>query len=190
VTVKYATANGTAAAGSDYTAASGTLTFAAGQLSKTVHVSVKGDAAVEADETFKVLLSSAGNATISDGTGLGTIRNDDVSLPKMRIADGVIAEGNSGLKALTFAVRLDKASSKAVTVKYATANGTAKAGSDYQSAGGTLTFAAGQVLKTVTVFVIGDKLKEADETFFVNLSSVSGATIADGQGKGTIRNDD
>ncbi len=78
-----------------------------------------------------------------------------------------------------------------VTVKYATANGTATAGSDYAAVPSTLlTFAPGQTSKTVTVNVAGDTIKETNETFTVNLSGASGATIFDGQGVGTILNDD
>lgn len=75
--VPYATANGTALAGSDYTATSGTLTFSASQTSKTVTVSVLGNTTVEANETFTVNLSGATGATIFDGQGVGTILNDD-----------------------------------------------------------------------------------------------------------------
>lgn len=77
VTVKYATANGTATAPADYTAASGTLTFTAGEVSKTINVPVKGETVHEANETFKVNLTSPVNATISDGLGAGTILNND-----------------------------------------------------------------------------------------------------------------
>jgi hypothetical protein len=77
VTVKYATANGTALAGSDYTAASGTLTFAPGQTSQTVTVNVMGNTTVEPNETFAVNLSAASGATLFDGQGVGTILNDD-----------------------------------------------------------------------------------------------------------------
>ena len=99
-------------------------------------------------------------------------------------------EGASGTRAITFKVRLDQASSQTVTVKYATANGTAVSGSDYNATSGTLTFTAGQVEKTITVYVKGDTTKEADEKFFVNLSSPVNAAIADGQAAGIIRNDD
>ena len=77
-----------------------------------------------------------------------------------------------------------------VTVKYATANGTAQAGSDYVATSGVLTFAAGQLVQTVSVAVRGDRVKEGHETFFVNLSGPSGATLLDGSGLGTIGNDD
>jgi Calx-beta domain len=77
-----------------------------------------------------------------------------------------------------------------VTVQYATADGGATAGSDYQAVGGTLTFAPGETSKTITVPVNGDRLPEPNETFFVNLGNATNATIADGQGVGTIADDD
>ena len=75
-------------------------------------------------------------------------------------------------------------------MKYATANGTALAGSDYTATSGLLTFSPGQVSKSVVVTVTGDTVKEANETFVMNLSSPTGATIFDGQGVGIITNDD
>ena len=120
---------------------------------------------------------------------MGTILNDEG--PVLRINDVSKAEGNSGTTAFTFTVSLSPASAGTVTVKYATANGTATAGSDYTAVSPTLlTFAPGQTSQTVTVNVTGDTVQEANETFFVNLSSPSGATLFDGQGLGTILNDD
>lgn len=78
VTVNYATANGVANSTSDYTAKSGTLTFAAGQTSKTISVAIKGDTTIESNETLFVLLSGATNASIGRTSGVGT-NKDDVS---------------------------------------------------------------------------------------------------------------
>jgi len=87
-------------------------------------------------------------------------------------------------------VTLAAPSDEPVTVAYATGNGTATAGSDYQPASGTLAFAPGEISKTITVFVNGDRLGEPNETFAVNLSNPTNATIADGQGLGTIVDDE
>src|SRR5829696_6521534 len=89
VTVRYATSNGTAIAGTDYTASTGVIEFAAGVTSRTVHVDIIGDTTVESDETFTVTLSSPTGATIADGSAVGTIMNDDVApgLPKVTISD-------------------------------------------------------------------------------------------------------
>jgi hypothetical protein len=152
---------------------------------------VKGDTTVEANETFKVNLSAAIGAIISDSQGIGTIKNDDgLPKPKISVAGVSLVEGNSGLKAFQFKVTLDKASTSPVTVKYATSNGTASSSSDYNGTSGTLTFAANETVKMVTVFVKGDTLHEVDETFFLNLSTPTNATISVAKGTGTIRNDD
>jgi endo-1,4-beta-D-glucanase Y len=190
VTVAYATSNGTASAGQDYTTASGTITFAAGQTSQTVNVGIIGDTAVESDETFTMTLSAPSGATISRATATGTIRNDDVALPTLSIADASKSEGNSGTSSLGFTVTLSKASTTAVTVNYATSNGSATAGSDYVANSGTVTFAAGQTSKTINVTLRGDATVESDETFAVTLLAPSGATISRATATGTIRNDD
>ena len=188
VTVKYATANGTGTAGSDYTAASGSLNIPAGQISQPVTIQVAGDTALEANETFYVNLSTPTGATLADTQGQGTISNDD--LRNLRINDVATAEGDSGATPLTFTVSLDAISSAPVTVQYATADDTATAGNDFISANGTITIPAGQLNEQVTIQVAGDATMEADETFYVNLSNPSGATLADAQGLGTINNDD
>jgi hypothetical protein len=77
VTADYATADGTAGAGSDYAARAGTVTFPPGALERVVRVPVYGDKSVEPDETFRLLLSSPGNAGLADGEGTATILNDD-----------------------------------------------------------------------------------------------------------------
>ncbi len=191
VTVAYATSNGTASAGSDYTALSGLLTFAAGETSKVVKVQVSGDTAAEGNETLTLTLSSPSGATIGDGTAIGTIANDDTaSLPTVSVADATVAEGSSGTKDLAFTVSLSAAATGPVAVSYATSNGTAAAGSDFAGASGTLTFATGETSKVVRVQIGGDTVVEANETLTLTLSSPSGATIGDGTAIGTIINDD
>jgi len=190
VTVKYTTANDSAAAGSDYTAIALTpLTFNPGETTKTLTVNVLGDTVVEQNEAFFINLSAPTGATLFDSQGKGTILNDDG--PILMINDVSKAEGNSGNTAYTFTVTLSPASTGTVTVKYATANNSAVAGSDYTAiAPTTLTFNPGQTTKTLTVNVLGDTVVEQNEAFFVNLSAPTGATLFDGQGKGTILNDD
>ena len=192
VTVHYATSNGTARAGSDYVAVPDTLiTFAPGQISKTIDVSIIGDTTVEPNATFAVNLSNATGATIADAQGIGTITdNDSVSAPTLSINNVAVTEGDNGAKNATFIVTLSATSNSPVTVSYATANGNATAGSDYTAKTGTLTIPAGQISGTIDVSIIGDTIVEPDETFAVNLSNATGATIADAQGIGTIRNDD
>ncbi|WP_084539781.1 Calx-beta domain-containing protein [Azorhizobium doebereinerae] len=192
VTVAYATGNGTATAGSDYTAMTGTLTFAPGETSKVLHVPVSGDTVVEANETLTLSLSAPSGATIADGSGTGTIVNDDVApvVPVVSVADASVTEGNSGAVDLAFTVTLSQATTGAVSVHYGTQDGTAGAGSDYAATSGTLTFAAGEVSKVVHVQVNADTAVEANETLKLILSQPGGATIGTGTATGTIVNDD
>ena len=195
VSVNYATVNGTAAAGSDYVATSGTLAFLPGETMKQILVDVVGDTAYEANETFSVSLSGASsNARIATGAAAGTITNDDSQPPPPATPTLAISSVSAleGAGPFVFTVTLSSASSSRVTVRFGTANGTAKAGrtGDYTATSGTLTFNPGETSKTIAVAVLNDRLVEPDETFFVSLSRASGATIAVGRGTGTIRNDD
>jgi hypothetical protein len=190
VTYTIATGNGTATAGSDYTASAlGNQTIAAGVLSKTFNVALSGDTAVEPNETFTVTLSSATGATILTPQATGTILNDDG--PTLSIAKAATSEGNSGTKVLTFTVSLSQAAATAVTYSIGTSNGTATAGSDYTAS--TLngqTIAAGVLSKTFNVALTGDTAVEANETFNVSLSNAVGATVLTSPATGTILNDD
>jgi Pro-kumamolisin, activation domain/Calx-beta domain len=190
VTVHYATADGTAkTASGDYIAASGTLTFTPGQTSKTVNVTVNGDTLYEGNETFTLNLSLPLGAQILDGQGVAAITNDDTP-PSLSIGDVFVAEGNSGTRNASFVVTLSTLSGLPASVAFTTADGTAAAGLDYTAVAGTLTIPAGHLTGTINIPVKGDGVIEDDETFFVNLSSPVGVTIADGQGQGTILNDD
>jgi hypothetical protein len=190
VTVGYSTADGTATAGSDYTAASGTVAFPPGTTMRRVDVTVNGDTPHEADETFVVNLSSPANATILDSQGVGTIHNDE-AIPSANIDNVAVSEGHAGITNATFTVTLSAASGQQVMVDYATSNGTATtAGSDYTTTSGTLTFAAGVTSQRISVPVIGDTTIEPDEIFFVNLGGAVNLTIGDGNGTATILNDD
>jgi hypothetical protein len=190
VTVQYATADGTATAGSDYRAASGTLSFAPGETQKTITVAVLGDQLFEPNEWFAVTLSNPTGALLAVAGASGIILNDDTESPGISITDVAKKEGRSGTTLFVFTVTLSAPSVSQVTVRYATADGTAKAGEDYTAASGTLTFAPGETTKTVTIKVKGDRAKEADETFSLLLSGATNASILDGTGLGTILNDD
>ncbi len=190
VTVDYSTVPGTASAGVDYTAATGTVTFAAGEVTKTISIAVTGDTDIEEAETFAVLLSNPVGATIADNTATGTITNDDSNLPTLTINDPTVAEGDSGFVDLIYTVTLSATSATPVTVDFSTAAGTATSGTDFEAKTGTLTIPAGQTTGTITVRVSGDELEEENETVLVNLTNASGATIIDAQGSGTINDDD
>ncbi len=191
--VRYATANGTATAGiaGDYVARPlTTLSFAAGETAKPVIVTVNGDLVAEATETFYLQLSSPVGATISDASATGMILNDD-SATTLAVDNVRVTEGHSGTRPATFTVTRSGVTSTASSVRYATMNGTATAGSDYVArALTTVNFAAGETAKSVAVTVIGDMTVEPSETFFVKLSSPTGATILDNTGAATIVNDD
>lgn len=189
ITVDYATADNTATAGSDYVATAGTVILNPGQTIKTFIVESTGDLLDENNETFFVNLSNSINAGISDAQGVGTINDDDLA-PTLSISDVSIAEGNSGTTNAVFTVTLSEVSGRSVSVNFATANGSATAGTDYNALTGTVTFAPGQTSKSIAIGVKGDTTAESDETFKVNLSGAVGANIADNQGVGTITNDD
>jgi aryl-phospho-beta-D-glucosidase BglC (GH1 family) len=191
VTVAYATADGTAVAGSDYTATSGTLSFAPGTTSKTVSVAIVGDATPEPDETFRLNLSGPVGGTLTRAQATATIKDDDTApAPSVSINDVSLAEGNSGTTPFVFTVSLSAASTVPVSVAYATAGDTATSGSDFFAMTGVLTFAPGETQKTITVSVIGDTTPEPNERFTVNLSGATNATLADATGQGTILDDD
>jgi hypothetical protein len=188
VTVSYATADRSALAGSDYVAAIGTVTIPSGQMSQTLTVLVNGDLLAEGNEEFVVTLTSASRLFLYDTTGFATILNDD-TLPAIAIGDVTVTEGNTGTRAANFTVALSTLFGQPVTIAYVTTNGTATS-DDYQAASGTLTIPAGQTTGTITVLVKGDRLGEPNETFFVNVSNPTNAIIADGQGVGTILDDE
>src|SRR5262249_7136939 len=190
VTVNYATANGTATAGSDYEARSGTLTIPAGQTTGTITVPVIGDRLPEPNETFVVNLSGAINATLADGQALSTIVDDE---PRINVSDISKAEGNKNhTTQLTFTVTLTVPYDQAVTVSFQTASGTATTGdSDYVARTGTITFKPGETTKTITIDVQGDSKREADGTFYLDLfGTSSNSLLTKKRGIGTILNDD
>jgi hypothetical protein len=110
--------------------------------------------------------------------------------PTLSIADGSVREGNKGTSRLLLDVTLSRSITDVVTVRYATASGTAVATSDYTATSGTLTFQPGQTSRTVSIAIKGDRKREKNETFSVQLSNAVGATIADGTATATIVNDD
>ncbi|WP_373480982.1 Calx-beta domain-containing protein [Geminocystis sp.] len=135
-----------------------------------------------------------GNSTRVNGSSvdIGAFEFQTVvtTLPTLRINDISITEGNSGTKNAVFTVTRTGTPTGTITVNYATANGTATAGSDYVAKSGSLSFATNETSKTISVVINGDTTLETNETFFVNLSSATNATISDNQGLGTITNDD
>ena len=295
VTVDYATSDGSADAGDDYTARAARLSFAAGETSKTISVAIEDDIENESDETFTVTLSNASGADLGTTSATGTIRNrhvapltatfsnvpaehdgseftfdlafsenvetgyarirDDavratgatieraqrktqgsnqnwtitveplgtgqigITLPATTDCDAVgaictedgrklshstsatvlgpvgisiddveVVEGANAV--LVFAVSLTRAASSALTVDYATSDGTATAGADYTATSGTLTIGAGSSSGTIQVSVIDDEHNEGSETFTLTLSNASSGDLTDSSATGTITNHD
>ena len=200
VTVRYATADGTAAGGSsctsgrDFRSTSGTLTFRPGEaLTQTVPVPICDDALDEADdETFTLILSSPSNATLQSGgdTATGTIADDD-DPPSLSFVSDVTASESAGT--MTFTVRLSGASGRTVEVDYSTADDSAEAGLDYVALSSErLSFTAGDTQETITVQILNDALDESNETFTLRLFSPSNATLSADplEATGTITDND
>ena len=184
VTVRYATVDDTAVAGSDYTRTTGTLRFDPNERTDTIRVPILQDSTAEPSESFTVELSNPNRATVSDGTGAVTIEADP--MPELRISDAApVAEGNDAV----FTVSLSPPSSQVVTVEYRTVDGTAGAGSDYSTTSGTLRFDPLETTKTIQVPVLTDSLSEPSEDFEVELRNPSRATLDDARGVGTIAAD-
>lgn len=194
ISVNYTTVDGTALADTDYTSGSGVLTFTPGQTHKSITVPVQGDRLYENNETFQVSLTDPASSTVL-AQATGTIVNDDAA-PTVSVSVSRVKppEGNSDTTQATFTLTLSTASGRPTTIHYATSDGTARAGSDYEATTDTsVTIPAGQTRQTFTVPIHGDTTYEANETFRVTLSNPpDGANIARGRGTATwtIRNDD
>lgn len=188
VTVGYATGDGSAVSADDYAAMSGTITFDPGETLQQILVPVVGDKVVETNETFAFNLSNATGASLADGVGIATITDDDTV--SISVANATVTEGNSGTVNAVFGVTLSAASSQTVTVSYATADGSATAPADYQVTSGILTFDPGVTALQILVPVVGDTVIESAELFSLNLSAPSNATLADPAAQGTITDND
>ncbi len=192
VSVFFATVDGTANSGIDYNLVRRTVAFAPNQAEVTVDIAIINDNIDEPNETVILALENPlGGATLgSPLNAILTILDDDPP-PVVSINNVALNEGNSGTKAFIFTITMAGLSSQPIEVRYSTANGTATAPSDYVPIEqGSVTFEPGETTKHVTVLVNGDFINEPNETFFVNLTTSSPATIAVPQGVGTILNDD
>jgi subtilisin family serine protease len=178
VTVDYATSDGTATVGSDYTATSGTLTFAAGQTKRTFTVPIIDDTIDESNETVNLTLSNPiGGATLTTpNTAVLTIVDNDTG-GALRLSAASYTVSETGGSA-TITVTRKGGTASGVTVDYATADGTATAGSDYMATSGTLLFNVGETSKSFTIPVLDDALAEGNETVNLSLTNpTGGATL-------------
>ncbi len=190
--VDYTTANGSAAASTDYTTTTNTVTWLPTDPdAKTITIALIPDAMREGDETFTVTLSNATfAATLGIATTTVTIVDND-PLPQLSFAAST-ASVNESQSSVTLSVTRTGATALAHAVNYATSDGTAIAGSDFTTTNGTLTWLPGDAdTKTVTIPLTGDSTVESSETFTVALSNpTGGATMGTATATVTIVDDD
>ncbi len=184
VGVAFATQDGTAKAGADYTRALGTLVFAPGETVRDIWVPVARDDVVEEDEGFVVRLSAPEHAAVLDAEGNVTIKDDPI---EVSIYDGT---GTESLEELVMAVRLSLGSTKVVSVQFAVTGGTATSDVDYESTQGLVVFETGSTEAQVRIPLIDDDLQEGDETIEVTLSNPTNAQIGQAVATGTIVDDE
>jgi hypothetical protein len=189
VTVDFETVDGNAKAGLDYAAKSGTVTFNPGDTRADVAFAVLGDVKAERNETFTVKLSNPVNAGLAELPD-GEVRILDEERPVALGADQTVNEGDVTRTILATVEIPDAFEDVPVTINYATADGTASAGTDYLAASGTLTFAPGVLSQTIPITLVGDTVGEATEQFFVNLSSAIEGLIEKPRMTITLSNDD
>ncbi|MCU1428285.1 MAG: sulfatase [Actinomycetia bacterium] len=182
VNVQYTTVNGSAKSPSDYKATSGTVTFSAGQISKPVMVNVAGDTVAESDETFSVSLTSA-DATVLDGTGIGTIRDDSTSGVVLSVGDASVWEGDSGNVQVTVQVNLSRPPGAPVNGTWSTVALSATSPSDYKIVTAKpFTIPANATSVSFIVALKGDVLAEGTESFRIDVAGVTGATVGGASG--------
>ena len=176
VSVDYQTSDGSATAGDDYTATGGTLTWTAGDRGdKTFLVPIKWDGRAEGTEAISLALTNIGGGADAGPNSAAVIRiaDDGASGPIALSANAYRAGEADGV--VTIDVNRPGGSlGGPVTVDYATSDGTATAGTDYDAVAGTLTFAAGEAAKSVTVHVTSDTAQEDDETLQLKLTNPTG----------------
>lgn len=178
VTVAYSSADDTARAGQDYRAGAGTLSFAPGEMVKTVSFDLFDDTTAETDEFFQVRLANPGNATLADATGVALIGRNDTAPTSTPYITARVAAASEGDTLASFVVQLSAPSLNEVRVNFSHDNGTAANGSDYSYYTGTLVFAPGETLRTLPVAVLDNTTAESTELFWLDLSGPVNAIVA------------
>ncbi len=178
LSINYITADGTATAGSDYTASSGTLVFADGETSKTILIPIANDAVSETDETVRLSLTGFTDLETLGGYPVTTIVIHENSTP-LHLAGPMmdVIEGNSGSTVVAVPVYLSAQTSRNVSVDYSTVGFTATSGVDFTPVSGTLNFAAGETVRNIDVSIIGDTRDEFTDDFGIALSNAVNATV-------------
>jgi hypothetical protein len=191
-TVTIKTASRTAVANSDYIPISTTLTFAANELAKQVVVKLVDDKVAEPQETFALLLTAGTNSRLYDGTGVGTINDDDSGVvtpvgQPLTASDVTVSEA-AGTAKITVSRTGDL--SQASKFNYTTSDGTAKNGADYTGKVGSATIAAGNKQISFSIPILQDSTYEGTEAFYVTITPVNNATITKGVATVTVTDDD
>ena len=178
--VDYATSDGTATAGSDYTDTSGTLEFQPGDTVESITVPIVGDSLFEGNETFSLSLGTADNASLGNPSSAVLTIEDNDPEPEVMFSEAayVVIEGDSGDTSVTITATLSAVSGRPVSVSYGTSDDTATNGVDYTDTSGTLNFSAGDTEETFTFSVIGDEVYEGDEAVDLTLNTPVSATLA------------
>lgn len=190
VTVNYSTSDFAATAGKDYQAVSGTLTFGPGVTTQTIVIQGLEDSIDEFIEEFELKLTNPVNAgLLNDGVGVGRIIDNEANVT-ISISDVSVHEGNAGTSSAAFTVRVSAPHEKLIFFRYATADGSASAPSDYVGANEQTFILPGQLEKTITITINGDTDTEPHESFFINLTFADVADITRAQATGTILNDE
>ena len=189
IVVRYETADGTAIAGQDYTASSGTLIFGPGVTNRSISINalVRGNTTVQSNRYFFINLSATNLAQPVYQAKVTIVEDDFISLSANNVA---VSEGASGFTNAVFSVTLQPGATETVTVDYAAISGSAVVGEDLQARTGTLVFPPCVTNKVINVGVFGDDLFEPDEEFVLLFSSPSGALLSANQATGRILNDD
>jgi subtilisin-like proprotein convertase family protein len=176
VIVDYFTANGTATQPGDYTAVNGPLFFSPGQTLKTVTVPVNGDTLQEGDETFFVNLTNVTNAVISDAQGVGTIHDNEPAIATLSFS-AVSYGGIEDCGVIVVTVNRSGNTAPTMSVRYATADGSASSRTDYTSGSGTLIFGPGDTSKSIPILISEDSHVEGTETASITLSNAQGGAV-------------
>jgi len=188
VSVSFATSNGTATSGVDYTATAGTLSFADGESAKPILIPIIDNSVTNPVRTFNIALSNPnGGATLASPSS-ATVTIQDNEIPTLSVDDISVPEGNSGMRVANFTITLSGPLNTGTTVFYRFEAGSARLGADYSASASSVFFAPGDVTKTVPVQIIGDTDVEPNETFSIVLSSTT--PISKSRGTCTIINDD
>jgi Ca2+-binding RTX toxin-like protein len=173
----------------EFVSTTGVLTFAPGEVAKPILVALRPDGTtVEGIEVFRLLLSNPVGAALGQSSAAGLVVDDEPTPTPTISVEGTTVDESQDVA--TVVVRLDSASANPVTVTYTATNGTAAAGGDFVPLSGVLTFAPGEVVKTIPISLVKDGLREATETFHVDLTNPFGAQLGQARGTVTIRDDD